>query len=164
MIRDAIIVSYTEKIFLSRWPNFFFEIESNRQSTVASLIKKKKKMLGFKEFFRDRICRKVGQLFDLSTSIWTDSFWHEVTFAVPLHQNCSKFSRSDYSWNIRGFQEYEERWSFYFLIYLLKMVILQSFWKLFFYIYIFNVHVSTFSTYRYYIFISNLILFTKTRK
>lgn len=143
MIRDAIIVSYTEKIFLSRWPNFFFEIESNRQSTVASLIKKKKKMLGFKEFFRDRICRKVGQLFDLSTSIWTDSFWHEVTFAVPLHQNCSKFSRSDYSWNIRGFQEYEERWSFYFLIYLLKMVILQSFRKLFFFfIYIFNVHVS----------------------
>lgn len=137
MIRDAIIVSYTEKIFLSRWPNFFFEIESNRQSTVASLIKKKKKMLGFKEFFRDRICRKVGQLFDLSTSIWTDSFWHEVTFAVPLHQNCSKFSRSDYSWNIRGFQEYEETWSFYFLIYLLKMVILQSFRKLFFFLYIY---------------------------
>lgn len=132
------------KKYFYRVDRIFFS-KSNRIDKVLSLLllKKKKKMLGFKEFFRDRICRKVGQLFDLSTSIWTDSFWHEVTFAVPLHQNCSKFSRSDYSWNIRGFQEYEERWSFYFLIYLLKMIILQSFWKLFFlYIYIFNVHVS----------------------
>lgn len=126
MIRDAIIVSYTEKIFLSRWPNFFFEIESNRQSTVASLIKKKKKNVRFQRIF-------PGQ--DLPQS-W--STFRSVYFNLNrLVLNCSKFSRSDYSWNIRGFQEYEERWSFYFLIYLLKMVILQSFRKLFFFLYIY---------------------------
>lgn len=67
-IQGYILYMQSSSDFYRRDDRIFLEKpRSNRQSTPSFLLLKKKKH--FKEFRRDRICRKVGQLFDPSSPI-----------------------------------------------------------------------------------------------
>lgn len=134
MIRDHRQLSPKKHFY--RDDRIFFREASNRQSNVApSLLFYKKKNVRFQRISpgQESLPQSWFKLFDLSSSIWTDSFWHEVAFAVPLHRNfkCLKFSRSDYSWNIRGFREYEKSWYIFWYIFW-KRLFCRFFENLFF--------------------------------